>query len=87
MLALIPFVLSNWRVFLVGGTAIAIGLWALHERTDLIHQGAQQAIEQVEKRNAQELSAADAAQSKVDGCYSGGGTWDITRGVCVSPSR
>jgi len=87
MLALIPFVLSNWRVFLYGGTAIAIGLLALHERSVLINQGAQQAIEKVEKSNEQAKSAADAAQAKVDACYAAGGTWDRVNSVCLNPTR
>lgn len=87
MLTMIPFVLSNWRVFLVGATAIFIGAWALHERSALIHQGATQAIEQVEKRNDAEMAKANSASTTVDGCYATGGTWDRTRGVCVSATR
>jgi hypothetical protein len=85
MLSLIPLVLSNWRVFLYGGTAIAIGLWAWHYHDTLIAQGAQQERATMEKANEQAKSDADKAQAEVDACYARGPrfSWDRVRGVCV----
>jgi len=85
MLSLIPLVLSNWRVFLYGGTAIALGLWAWHEYDAILAKGAQQAIEKVEKDNAKSGSAADAGEAEVKACYARGPrfSWDRTRSVCV----
>lgn len=85
MLSLIPLVLSNWRVFLTGGTVIAVCLWGWHEYDAILAKGAQQAIEKVEKDNAQSDSSADAAEAAVKACLARGPrfSWDGPRGVCV----
>lgn len=87
MLAIIPFLFSNWRLVLIGAGVGAGLAWLAVEHHKVYVAGETAAIQKVEKRNAQELSAADAAQAKVDGCYTHGGTWNRSDGVCYGASR
>lgn len=85
MLALVPFLISNWRL-VVTGVALGAGLaWLAVEHHKVYDAGEAAAIQKVEKNDANNLSAADAAQKLVDDCYAGGGTWNRSNGVCFHP--
>lgn len=82
MLALIPLVISNWRiVFVVGAVCALIGL-GLYTRSHLIAEGEQAALQKVESANAQAQDAAARAAQTVDACFNAGGAWDRDAGVC-----
>ena len=90
MLPIIPiisFVFNNWRLVLTGAGVAAALVWLGVEHHKVYVEGETAAIQKVEKRNAQELSTADAAQKLVDDCYAAGGTWNRSDGLCYRPSR
>lgn len=85
---ILSYVISNWRVILFGGAALAIVAWALNERESLINQGVQQERAAMEAANAKAKSDADKAQAEVDACYARGAgyTWDRVNGLCNGPA-
>lgn len=86
MLTIISLVLGNWKTFLIGGiVAFGVG-WLLWEKHELIQQGIQQEIQEMNNANAKSKAAADGAQGDVDSCFNGGGTWDRALGVCDHPA-
>ena len=87
MLALVPLLLSNWKLFLYGGLIAGVVGYALYYRHELIVQGEQRALEQVKDANDAERDHAVAAAKNVDDCYTAGGVWDRDVGVCNHPAR
>jgi hypothetical protein len=86
MLALIPVLLSNWKMIFYGGVIAAVIGFGLYEYHHIYAAGEAAALEQVNKSNEQSEKNAEQGSSAVDACYAGGGTWDRVNGVCVRPA-
>jgi hypothetical protein len=84
MIALIPFVLTYWRTLLLVAFFAAVAAAGLHYRHQLIVEGEQKALQQVEDANAKASTEAQSAAKNVDDCFVAGGTWDRSRGECMS---
>ena len=82
MFAFLPFILGNWKAVLVGAGLLAIGGWAIHERSVFINEGEQRELKKIEDSNHDSERKADNGSTTVDLCFSNGGAWDRERGVC-----
>lgn len=82
MLTIFGLLLGNWRLFAIGGAALAAVSWLGYEHHKIYVEGETAAIQNVEQANAQALSQATVGSDQVDVCYRGGGTWDRATGVC-----
>jgi hypothetical protein len=82
MLALVPFIIKNWRYFALGAAALAAVAWFEVKQHEAYTSGQQAAVQKVEQANDQaRLRAASGAKS-VDDCFARDGDWDRDRGVC-----
>jgi len=88
VIALLPFLLRNWRGVLTAAALAALIGFGLYYRHQLIVEGEQKALQEIEHANEQEQSAALRAATGVVDCDRAGGDWDRAVGMCVgSTSR
>jgi hypothetical protein len=86
MLALLPLLLSNWKMVFYGGVIAAVIGFGVYEYHKIYAAGEAAAISNVERANEESEKKAEQGSSAVDACYAGGGTWDRVNGVCVRPA-
>jgi hypothetical protein len=79
-----PWTLIRWAFY--GVIVTGVGGWLVYERQHLINEGYANAIADIKAANAKEDTMAAKGQANVENCYSSGGSWDRSRGVCVGPA-
>lgn len=83
MPALLPLLISNWRIVAVVAGGLALAGWLGCERIKLLNEGAQRERAKIEDANDAAKQRADDGAKTVEDCYLRGGSWDRPSGRCL----
>lgn len=83
------FGLSTLAIKAIGGALIlsAIVGGFLWIKTHYYNRGYAAAVQAIAAQDQRAINARDEALAKVRACRNGGGTWNVTDGVCEQPAR
>lgn len=70
------------RIILYASITAAIGGGFLYVKIHYEHIGRDKAIAAIAAKDQGAIDAVHKATSKVDDCYTSGGTWDVVGGMC-----